>query len=315
MFRIICLKCYQHIDIKAFHEGQVSACPNCGTGAFAYEQPLPDDTKTDDQKTEEKRPFICPKCKRTLLVPISVVGKEKICPGCKSKIRILLPDEPEPPIPPANNATEKIAISFPDIPQTNSISRNVPPSVPPQYRTEFVRTSLPVAAAFDYPKPPEGVKLPPRQRRLYSDVKLVVESLAGSPYIKIQNFEGTPPDLYHIEYHVRGIESVRGNNIIYRDIHNVEIRLTADYPRQAPVCQLLTPIFHPNFAPSHICIGDHWTAGERLIDLIVRIGEMITYQSYNIKSPLDGEAAMWADLNNNIFPTDNCDLIPLSYQT
>jgi ubiquitin-protein ligase len=73
---------------------------------------------------------------------------------------------------------------------------------------------------------------------------------------------------------------------------------------------MLTPIFHPNIEPAVICIGDHWTAGERLCDLVVRIGEMITYQSYNIKSPLDGEAAMWADLNNALLPVDKTDLMP-----
>jgi hypothetical protein len=57
-----------------------------------------------------------------------------------------------------------------------------------------------------------------------------------------------------------------------------------------------------------ICIGDHWTAQESLLDLIIRVGEIITYQLYNVKSPLDGETAMWADLNKNIFPVDNRDL-------
>jgi ubiquitin-protein ligase len=69
-------------------------------------------------------------------------------------------------------------------------------------------------------------------------------------------------------------------------------------------------IFHPNFDPTIICVGDHWTAAEKLSDLIIRIGEMIAYQAYNIKSPLDGEAAMWADLNQSKFPVDKRSLIP-----
>jgi ubiquitin-protein ligase len=73
---------------------------------------------------------------------------------------------------------------------------------------------------------------------------------------------------------------------------------------------MLTPVFHPNIEPAVICIGDYWSAGEKLCDLMVRIGELITYQSYNIKSPLDGEAAMWADLHMNMLPIDNCDLMP-----
>jgi hypothetical protein len=67
---------------------------------------------------------------------------------------------------------------------------------------------------------------------------------------------------------------------------------------------------HPNFDPTTICVGDHWTAAERLVDLVVRIGEMIAYQAYNVKSPLDGEAAMWADLNQHRLPIDKRDLRP-----
>jgi len=73
---------------------------------------------------------------------------------------------------------------------------------------------------------------------------------------------------------------------------------------------MLTPIFHPNIDPSTICVGDHWAAGERLADLVVRIGELIAYQAYNIKSPLDAEAAMWADLHAKELPTDSRNLHP-----
>jgi ubiquitin-protein ligase len=67
---------------------------------------------------------------------------------------------------------------------------------------------------------------------------------------------------------------------------------------------MLTPTYHPNNDPTHNCVGDHWSAGERLVDLVVRVGEMLAYQAYNIKSPLDAHAAMWADLNVNRLPTD-----------
>jgi hypothetical protein len=67
---------------------------------------------------------------------------------------------------------------------------------------------------------------------------------------------------------------------------------------------MLTPILHPNIESATIRVGDHWTVGERLDDLVVRIGETITYQAYNIQSPLDGEAAMWADMNPQVLPVD-----------
>jgi hypothetical protein len=45
-------------------------------------------------------------------------------------------------------------------------------------------------------------------------------------------------------------------------------------------------------------------AGERLVDLVRRIAEMISYQAYNIKSPLNAEAAMSADLHVDQLPVD-----------
>jgi predicted Zn finger-like uncharacterized protein len=67
---------------------------------------------------------------------------------------------------------------------------------------------------------------------------------------------------------------------------------------------MLTPVFHPNIAPHAICIGDHWSAGESLSSLVTRIGEMLAYQSYNTKSPLNGEAAKWVDQNVERLPLD-----------
>jgi hypothetical protein len=67
---------------------------------------------------------------------------------------------------------------------------------------------------------------------------------------------------------------------------------------------MMTPIFHPNIAPHAICIGDHWSAGESLPALLVRIAEMICLQSYNVKSPLNGDAARWVE--------EHVDQLPLS---
>jgi hypothetical protein len=50
--------------------------------------------------------------------------------------------------------------------------------------------------------------------------------------------------------------------------------------------------------------------GERLADLLVRIAQMIFYQAYNIKSPLNAHAAMWADLNLESLLVDSRDLYP-----
>ena len=160
------------------------------------------------------------------------------------------------------------------------------------------------------PPPPSTPRLSPRQRRLQADYENLQKHFAMSPFVEVKFWTGNPPERYVIAYNIRGVERVNGDRAVYRDYHEVEIRLPGGYPRMPPLCRMLTPIFHPNIEPAVICIGDHWTAAERLCDLVVRIGEMIAYQAYNIKSPLDGEAAMWADLHGDELPTDARDITP-----
>lgn len=154
-------------------------------------------------------------------------------------------------------------------------------------------------------------RIPMRIRRLNADAEQMVTAFKDFPAIKIVAMEGDPPELYRLEYNVRSLErGKKPNQPVPRDNHLVEIQLTSEYPRQSPKCRLLTPIFHPNIDPATICVGDHWAAGERLVDLAIRIGEMLAFQAYNIKSPLDAEAAMWADLHMADLPTDSRDLRP-----
>ncbi|MGN0880342.1 MAG: ubiquitin-conjugating enzyme E2 [Oligosphaeraceae bacterium] len=188
-----------------------------------------------------------------------------------------------------------------------------------EVKEESLPSPSPVSAPVSAPSPSPvsapspsagGVRLSPRQRRLVSDERLLREAFASFPLIEVVERVGTPPERYVIEYHIRGIERLEGTAPVYRDSHRVSIELPGTYPRTPPLCRMLTPVFHPNIEPSVICIGDHWTAAERLCDLVVRIGEMIAYQSYNIQSPLDGEAAMWADLHQEMLPIDNRSLMP-----
>lgn len=154
-----------------------------------------------------------------------------------------------------------------------------------------------------------GARVSVRLKRLKAEALQVQKAFANCGHIRIFSMQGDPPERYLIEYRVRGL--ARGPaGPVYRDEHLAEIQLTSEYPRQSPKCKMLTPIFHPNFEPATICVGDHWTAGERLVDLIVRIAEMITFQAYNIKSPLDGEAAMWADQHRQHLPIDGRDMRP-----
>jgi hypothetical protein len=92
---------------------------------------------------------------------------------------------------------------------------------------------------------------------------------------------------------IRGLYVAGSGEILERDTHLLEVNLSLGYPRRAPQCRMLTPVFHPNFDDSMVCIGDFWAPSEGLDDLIIRIGRMIAYQEFNTKSPLNGLAAKW----------------------
>lgn len=148
----------------------------------------------------------------------------------------------------------------------------------------------------------------PRLRRLYADYQSVTEEFAGHPYIQVKPLYGNPPEAYEVTYRVPGVVLDPATQRPYvAQEHRARIYLHRDYPREKPKCVMETPIFHPNIG-SYICIDDYWAAGETLVDIIIHIGQMIQYQNYNPKSPLNPVAAMWATAHKDLFPVGNIDL-------
>lgn len=148
-----------------------------------------------------------------------------------------------------------------------------------------------------------------RLRRLYADYKHVLKIFENHPNIKLLEVKGDPPERYIFEFLLNGLEEVDDDKVTAIETHKVEIYLPVDYPRRPPFCRMMTPIFHPNIDPQKICIGDHWSAGQSLDQLIIRIGEMICFQSFNVKSPLNAKAAVWVEKNMARLPLDKADLM------
>lgn len=150
-----------------------------------------------------------------------------------------------------------------------------------------------------------------RLRRLKADYDKLSTIFTQNSRIRIKKTFGSPPEKYQVEYLVSGLEKHLDGKLQLRNNFMVEITLTGAYPRMAPQCKMLTPVYHPNIAPHAVCIGDHWAAGESLANLVVRIAEMLSYQSYNIKSPLNGDAAKWSQENQDRLPLDTFDFTSL----
>lgn len=148
----------------------------------------------------------------------------------------------------------------------------------------------------------------PRIRRLQADHEGVQAAFDGHPHIQLAHVEGSPPERYIFDIHVKGLATNGDDAHEPANTHRAEVFLPLDYPRRPPVCRMLSPVFHPNIDPQKICIGDHWSAGQSITQLIIRVAEMISFQSYNVKSPLNAQAAAWAEQNEHLLPLDDSDV-------
>jgi hypothetical protein len=142
-----------------------------------------------------------------------------------------------------------------------------------------------------------------RLRRLKADHEAMRRLAQLHPKIEIEGVFGNPPERYRLVLKVKSLRE-HGEALETATEHRLEVTMPMGYPRDAPLFRMLTPVFHPNIAPHAVCIGDDWTAGEPLDHLIQRVGEILAYQSYNTKSPLNGRAAQWVDENRDRLPID-----------
>src|SRR5205809_2340734 len=147
----------------------------------------------------------------------------------------------------------------------------------------------------------------PRLRRLQADFDRVTAAFGEHPHIRILSTEGNPPEKYVFEFLLQGLVADAEDSFAMGSAHRAEFFLPLDYPRRPPFCRMITPIFHPNIDPQKICIGDHWSANQLLGEMVVRVAEMISYQSYNLKSPLNAVAAAWAEKNQEQLPLERTD--------
>jgi ubiquitin-protein ligase len=147
----------------------------------------------------------------------------------------------------------------------------------------------------------------PQTRRLRNDL-IAMQRLADESSIFSFRSSGTPTTRYLIAFHGRSLARVR-NKIEYLDRHEVEIKLGTAYPRTMPELKWLTPIYHPNISEiGLVCLGGygtHWVPSLHLDDLCGMLWDMARFHNYDIRSPYNREAALWAANQVTFpFPTD-----------
>jgi ubiquitin-protein ligase len=150
----------------------------------------------------------------------------------------------------------------------------------------------------------------PRTRRLRTDRNALEKLHAESTILDFTPL-GDPAEAYLVRFHGKGIWRPQGSTrIMTRDLHEVSIKLGASYPRMMPELQWKSPIFHPNIsAGGVVCLGGygtHWVPSLNLDELCVMLWDMIRYANYDVESPYNREAALWARTQTEFrFPVDS----------
>jgi len=147
----------------------------------------------------------------------------------------------------------------------------------------------------------------PQMRRLKHDFAAMEQLRDESTIFHFRSF-GQPAQRYLIEFRGRSLAREKGK-VVVRDSHEVEIKLGVSYPRTMPELRWITPIYHPNISEiGLVCLGGygtHWVPSLHLDDLCNMLWDMARYHNYDIRSPYNREAALWAANQTTFaFPTD-----------
>ena len=147
----------------------------------------------------------------------------------------------------------------------------------------------------------------PQIRRLRSDLAAMERLQQESSVLQFRAY-GKPAQRYLIEFRGKSLSRDKGK-VVVREHHEVEIKLGASYPRTMPELRWLTPIYHPNISEiGLVCLGGygtHWVPSLHLDELCTMLWDMARYYNYDIRSPYNREAALWAANQATFtFPTD-----------
>ncbi len=147
----------------------------------------------------------------------------------------------------------------------------------------------------------------PRTRRLRSDLS-ALERLRSESSVFQFAAKGDPVEQYLVTFRGKSLWLDQGQ-IKTLELHRVEIKLGSSYPRTIPELRWVTPIHHPNISEiGMICMGGYgtnWAPSVQLDELCTMLWDMARYHNYDIRSPYNREAALWAARQSTFrFPLD-----------
>ena len=135
----------------------------------------------------------------------------------------------------------------------------------------------------------------------------ITERFSEDDHISVTPLDGEPPEKYEITYHIIGLYKSDSGEILKQDSHTITISIPFGFPHFPPSCKPKSDLFHPDFDPAAICIGEFWAKDRSISDLIFYIGTMISGNAFSTRNAFNEEAATWYKANSEQLPTDDND--------
>lgn len=128
------------------------------------------------------------------------------------------------------------------------------------------------------------------------------DHFASHPLISVNPTKGNPPEQYEVIYTISGISKTSEEEITESIDHIIEIAIPFGFPHFPPSCKPKSDIYHPDFDPAAICLGDFWEQDRSISELIIHIGKMINGELYSTTNAFNEEAADWYQKHAEKFP-------------
>ncbi len=132
----------------------------------------------------------------------------------------------------------------------------------------------------------------------------LLEQFSSNPAISIEQTTGDSPDQFEITYNISGMSINSDDLIVKSDSHKIELTIPFGFPHFPPSCKPKSNIFHPDFDPAAICLGEFWEQGRTIPELIIFIGRMINGEIYSTANAFNEDAATWYNNHNADFPLE-----------
>jgi len=132
----------------------------------------------------------------------------------------------------------------------------------------------------------------------------IIASFGENKIISVTAIHGDPPDTYKVIYNLPSIFKDENGDIQESTNHEVLINIPFSFPHFPPSCKPLTPIYHPDFDPSAICIGDFWKKSKSIVEIIHYIGKMLSGEIFSTDNAFNSNAVKWYLDNSHLLPFD-----------